>query len=61
MRGGRRLRAAEPVAVLAARAARSLATLPEASRSLVAPVPLVAEISAGVRALAAEVDRVTGD
>lgn len=61
MRGGRRLRAAEPVAALAARAARSLATLPEASRSLVAPVPLVAEISAGVRALAAEVDRVTGD
>jgi nicotinate phosphoribosyltransferase len=61
MRGGRRLKAPEPIASLAARAARSLATLPEASRSLLAPAPLVAEISAGVRALADEVDRATGD
>ncbi len=61
MRGGRRLRPREPVAALAARAARSFATLPDASRSLAAPAPLVAAISAGVRALADEVDRATGD
>ena len=61
MRGGRRLRPPEPVAALAARAARSLATLPEASRTLAAPAPLVAAISAGVRALAEEVDRATRD
>ena len=35
--------------------------VPEASRSLKAPVPLVAQISAGVRALAEEVDRATRD
>jgi nicotinate phosphoribosyltransferase len=61
MRGGRRLAAPEPITALAARAARSLATLPEASRALAAPAPLVASISAGVRELAAAVDRATGD
>jgi nicotinate phosphoribosyltransferase len=61
MRGGRRLKPREPVTALAARAARELATLPAASRELERPVPLVATISAGVRALAAEVDRATGD
>ncbi|MBS0393789.1 MAG: nicotinate phosphoribosyltransferase [Proteobacteria bacterium] len=61
MRGGQRLRPREPIAALAARAARELASLPEACRALEAPVPLIAEISPGVRALAAEVDRATGD
>jgi nicotinate phosphoribosyltransferase len=61
MRGGRRLRPAEPIAALAARTARSLAALPAACRALAAPVPLTAAISSGVRALADEVDRATGD
>jgi nicotinate phosphoribosyltransferase len=61
MRGGRRLGPGEPIAALAARAARSLATLPGACRSLTAPVPLVPAISEGIRALAASVDRATGD
>jgi len=56
MRGGRRLAPPEPLATLAARAARSLASLPAASRRLLDPEPVAAEISAGVRALAAEVD-----
>jgi len=59
MREGRRLRAPESIAALAARAARSLATLPESCRALERPVALVAEISAGVRALAARVDQAT--
>ena len=59
MREGRRLRAPESIAALAARAARSLATLPESCRALERPVALVAEISAGVRALAASVDQAT--
>jgi len=61
MRDGRRLAPSPPVAALAARAARSLASLPEACRTLSAPQPLVAEISAGIRALAADVDRATRD
>jgi nicotinate phosphoribosyltransferase len=60
MKHGRRLTAPEPVAALVARAARSLASLPAASRSLAAPVPLVAAISAGVCALAATGDRASG-
>ena len=61
MRGGQRLRGPEPVSALAARAARSLASLPDACRALEAPVPLAASISEGVRALAQAVDVATGD
>ncbi len=56
MRAGRRLSAPEPLAVLRERATRSLATLPPGALALVDPVPVTPAISAGIRALAAEVD-----
>ena len=56
MRHGRRLRPPEPLATIAARSARSLASLPEACLDLLRPVPLVPVISAGIRALAAQAD-----
>ena len=56
MRAGRRLHAPEPLAALRERATRSLATLPLSARPLEDPVPVTATISAGIRALAAEVD-----
>lgn len=59
MRGGRRTRRPEPLAIARERAARSLATLPAAARRLTDPVPVMATISPGIRALAAQVDAVT--
>lgn len=56
MRGGHRLASREPVAMIAERAARGLATLPEGARRFADAEPVVAEISAGIRALAAQVD-----
>jgi nicotinate phosphoribosyltransferase len=60
MRDGRRCQAAEPITALRHRSARSLASLPPAAARLVEPVPVVATISAGIRALAAQVDAGAG-
>lgn len=57
MRGGRRLAPAEPLAALRAHAAAELARLPEALRAIAPAAPYPVEISAGLRALAAELDR----
>ncbi len=57
MRGGNRLRPPETIAAMAERAKRDLARLPEALRRLDAQATYPVEIAAGVRALAAEVDR----
>ena len=56
MQGGRRVRAAEPLAAIRARAAAALATLPPSARRLREPVAVSPIISEGIRALAAEVD-----
>jgi nicotinate phosphoribosyltransferase len=56
MRGGQRVHGREPITAIAERATRELAALPERSRRLVDAEPVVAEISAGIRALAAEAD-----
>jgi nicotinate phosphoribosyltransferase len=60
MRGGQRVQAREPIAVIAERAARELATLPDGARRLADAQPVVAEISAGIRALAAAADAEQG-
>jgi nicotinate phosphoribosyltransferase len=57
MRGGRRVAPAETIATIAARTRASLGTLPSHCLDLVRPLPLVATISTGIRALADEVDR----
>jgi nicotinate phosphoribosyltransferase len=59
MARGRRLAPAESLETIRARSAASLARLPETARALEAPIPLVAAISPGVRALALAVDRAT--
>ena len=56
MHDGRRCSPAESLATLRQRSARSLAALPPAAARLAEPVPVVATISAGIRALAAQVD-----
>ena len=56
MRAGHRLHPPEPLAALRERAARALATLPLNALPLKDPVPVTPTISAGIRALAAEVD-----
>lgn len=56
MRNGRRLTAPEPLGAARERAERSLASLPDATRALLEPTPVVPDISAGIRALAAQVD-----
>jgi nicotinate phosphoribosyltransferase len=61
MRGGRRLAPAESLAAVRARAAESLASLPDGCRERVEPQPLAAQISARLRALADEVDRTPRD
>jgi len=60
MRGGQRVGRAESLAEIAARTRASLASLPPDCLDLARPAPLVAEISAGIRALAVEADRATG-
>lgn len=58
MRAGRRLAAAEPLAVARERAAREMARLPPQLRSLQpASVPYRVDIAPGLRALAEELDR----
>jgi nicotinate phosphoribosyltransferase len=59
MARGRRLAPAESLETIRARSAASLDRLPESARALEAPIPLVAAISPGVRALALAVDRAT--
>ena len=57
MRSGRRLAAAEPLAVARARAAAEIMRLPPRLRLLApAPAPYRVEIAPGLRALAAELD-----
>jgi nicotinate phosphoribosyltransferase len=57
MRAGRRLAAPEPLAALRARMREQLAALPEPLRRLAPPaLPYPVEVSAGIRALAAELD-----
>src|SRR5690606_22007929 len=57
MRDGRRIAPAEPLAALREHAAAELARLPESLRAIAPAAPYPVEISAGLRALAAEVDR----
>jgi nicotinate phosphoribosyltransferase len=57
MRGGQRVRAAETLADITARSARSLESLPAAGRRLSGPEPIEPHISAGIRALADTIDR----
>jgi nicotinate phosphoribosyltransferase len=57
MRAGRRLAAAEPLAVARERAAREMARLPPQLKSLEpAPAPYRVDIAPGLRALAEELD-----
>jgi len=59
MHGGWRTRQPEPLARVRERAARSLAALPADARRLTDPIPVTTVISAGIRALAEEVDALT--
>ncbi len=59
MRDGRRIEPATPLEALRARAAKSLKSLPDPLRDLFAKQPYPVEISAAIRALAAELDGTT--
>ena len=60
MRSGVRLGPSEPLVVAAARGAAALKALPAAMRALDGTTALTAEISAGIRRMAAEIDRAAG-
>jgi nicotinate phosphoribosyltransferase len=60
MREGRRTAAPESLAAIRRRSATSLASLPDAVRSIDSPQPLVATISPGIRAAAERIDREYG-
>jgi nicotinate phosphoribosyltransferase len=60
MRGGRRVRPAEPLGVVAARAAVNLRSLPASAARLVNPEPVVPQISGAIRDLAATADAEAG-